>query len=86
MGGAAWIGSGVLGRDATKTAALNAEPAAQAAPLFKVAVMPVSTQMHQRRIILSGRTEADKRVMAVARASGIVLEDTADGVRWRVGP
>lgn len=73
LGGGAWIASGVLGRDRTKEAAATAE-VAPAAPRFKVAVLPVAAEMHQRRIILSGRTEADKRVTAVARASGIVVQ------------
>ena len=72
LGGGAWIGSGVLGRDAGKQAAL--QPPAPAAKLFKVAVVPTTSEMHQRRITLSGRTEADKRVWAVARASGIVID------------
>lgn len=75
VGGAAWIGSGVLGRDAgQKSAAADAQSAPKTAPRFKVAVLPVATEMHQRRVVLSGRTEADKRVMAVARVSGVVLE------------
>ncbi len=73
LGGGAWIGSGVLGRDAAKGAAAP-ETQAPAAPKFKVAVLPVSTAMHARRIVLSGRTEADKRVTAVARTSGVVLK------------
>ncbi len=75
VGGAGWIGSGVLGRDAgQRVAALQAERAPMVAPRFKVAVLPVATELHQRRVVLSGRTEADKRVMAVARVSGVVLE------------
>ena len=74
-GGAAWIGSGVLGRDASQqSAALTAERAPKAAPRFKVAVVQTATEPHQRRVVLSGRTEADKRIWAVARASGVVLE------------
>ena len=75
VGGAAWIGSGVLGRDASqKNAALDVQGAPKAAPRFKVAVLPAEIQMHRRRVVLQGRTEADKRVMAVARASGVVVE------------
>ncbi len=75
VGGVAWIGSGVLGRDASKqNAALEAARNPKTSPRFKVAVVPVSSEMHQRRVVLSGRTEADKRVMAVARASGVVLD------------
>lgn len=74
LGGAAWIGSGVLGRDGKQTAAVETARAPAAAPLFKVAVRPAVTEMHQRRVVLSGRTEADKRVWAAARASGVVLD------------
>lgn len=74
LGGAAWIGSGVLGRDAVRTAALGEGRVAPAAPRFKVAVVPTHQEKHFRRIVLQGRTEADKRVWAVARVSGIVLD------------
>ncbi|MDB5513155.1 MAG: hypothetical protein JWR08_2638 [Enterovirga sp.] len=73
VGGGLWIGSGVLGRDQSRQAALTV-PAPAAPPLFKVSVIEAKTTSHQRRITLSGRTEADKRVWAVARASGIVLD------------
>ena len=75
LGGAAWIGSGVLGRDAARQAALS-DPATppKTVPRFKVAVVSVEAQQHQRRVVLSGRTEADKRVWATARVSGIVLD------------
>ncbi|NNM73076.1 efflux RND transporter periplasmic adaptor subunit [Enterovirga aerilata] len=73
IGGGIWIGSGVLGRDAAKEAALQTkEPAAT--PLFKVAVLPTQQQLHQRRITLSGRTEADRKVWAVARVSGEIVD------------
>jgi multidrug efflux system membrane fusion protein len=72
VGGAAWIGSGQMGRGDAKQAPAVPPPAE--APRFKVAVLPTTSEMHARRIVLSGRTEADKRVMAVARTSGIVLE------------
>ncbi|MDB5558892.1 MAG: hypothetical protein JWQ36_1826 [Enterovirga sp.] len=73
IGGGVWIGSGVLGRDAAKQAGQQTkEPVA--APLFKVAVLQTQPQMHQRRVTLSGRTEADRKVWAVARVSGVILE------------
>ncbi|MGA0597649.1 efflux RND transporter periplasmic adaptor subunit [Enterovirga sp. CN4-39] len=73
IGGGVWIGSGVLGRDSAKEASLQMkEPVA--APHFKVAVVPTEQRMHQRRITLSGRTEADRKVWAVARVSGVILD------------
>ena len=74
VGGTAWIGSGLVGRDGKSANPAAAERAPVAAPRFKVAVIQTSSQMHRRRVVLSGRTEADKRVWAVARASGVVVE------------
>jgi multidrug efflux system membrane fusion protein len=75
VGGAAWIGSGVLGRgEQHRNASLEAAKPAVEAPRFKVAVLPARNEMHQRRTVLSGRTEADKRVWAVARVSGVVVD------------
>ena len=73
-GGVAWIGSGVVGRGGGGRAAADAAKPAAEAPRFRVAVLPVRNEMHQRRVVLSGRTEADKRVWAVARVSGVVIE------------
>jgi multidrug efflux system membrane fusion protein len=75
LGGAAWIGSGVLGRSETsRNAALEASKESVSTPRFKVAVLPAANEMHRRRVVLSGRTEADKRVWAVARVSGVVVD------------
>lgn len=65
-----WIASGHFGDARTPP------PPAQAAeaPRFRVAVLPVEVRPHQRSIVLSGRTEADKRATAVARATGIVVD------------
>jgi multidrug efflux system membrane fusion protein len=41
--------------------------------LFKVGVVPVSVEPHSRRLTLSGRTEADKRASAIARATGTIV-------------
>jgi multidrug efflux system membrane fusion protein len=72
VGGAAWIGSGQIGRGDAKTSTNVTTPTE--APRFKVAVLPTASEMHARRIVLSGRTQADKRVTAVARTSGIVMD------------
>jgi membrane fusion protein, multidrug efflux system len=73
LGVAVWIGSGRFG------GASSAPPAVQRseqpeAPLFRVAVVPVEVTPHARRVVLSGRTEADKRANAMARAAGIIQE------------
>ncbi len=68
-----WIGSGVLGRTETpENGALNAA-APTPEPLFKVAVMEAAVEDHSRPLILSGRTEADDRASAVARAVGSIV-------------
>jgi multidrug efflux system membrane fusion protein len=71
LAAAGWIASGHFG-DA-RTPAPEA-PAAAALPRFKVAVVPVEVHPHSRSIVLSGRTEADKRATAAARATGIVVD------------
>ena len=62
-----WIGSGYLlpHETANSQAAIRANE--QAPKLFRVAVMEARTERHSRKLILSGRTEADRKVMAVAR-------------------
>jgi multidrug efflux system membrane fusion protein len=68
-----WIGSGVLGR--TEDAAEAPAPAEAAAqPLFRVGVMEARVEQHAPSIAISGRTEADDRATAVARAAGSIVE------------
>jgi multidrug efflux system membrane fusion protein len=69
----AWIGSGSLGKEERKQAALAVQPAREA-PRFKVAVVPAAVEMHPRRVVLSGHTEADRRATAVARTSGFLVD------------
>jgi multidrug efflux system membrane fusion protein len=71
---AAWLGSGRFGgaqSEAPVTTASVQQPEAQ---LFRVAVAPVEVAPHARRVVLSGRTEADKRAVAMARAAGVIQE------------
>src|SRR3954451_8839886 len=72
LGSAGWIASRTLGQGAQKaaTAPREAAPAAR----FKVAVALVQVEPHARRIVLSGRTEDDKRATAVTRASGVIVD------------
>jgi multidrug efflux system membrane fusion protein len=72
VGATLWIGSGVLGRTEEPTE----KPAEQtaAAPLFKVSVVDAAVENHARAIVISGRTEADNRASAVARAMGSIVE------------
>ncbi|CAH1648811.1 efflux RND transporter periplasmic adaptor subunit [Chelatococcus asaccharovorans] len=73
LGAGAWIGSGVVGREhpeAEKTEAADAK----ATPRFRVSVVETRKEDHARRIVLSGRTEADRRVTVAARANGTVID------------
>ncbi len=69
-----WIGSGYLlpHESADSQAAVRAKE--QAPKLFRVAVIDAATEQHSRKLILSGRTEADRKVMAVARTGGVLTE------------
>jgi len=69
-----WIGSGYLlpHEGADSHAAVRANE--QAPKLFRVAVVDAMTEQHSRKLILSGRTEADRKVMTVARTSGVLTE------------
>jgi multidrug efflux system membrane fusion protein len=68
-----WIGSGVFGRTEDPAQA-DAAPAAEEIPPFRVGVTIAETENHARRIVLSGRTEADNRASAVARTAGSIVE------------
>ncbi|MFD2249691.1 multidrug efflux system membrane fusion protein [Pseudochelatococcus lubricantis] len=68
---AAWIGSGMIGGSEPASSAPETQPQS-ARPPFRVAVQTVENADHARRIVLSGRTEADRRVDVVARTNGIV--------------
>jgi len=66
-----WIGSGILfPHHATPVQSA----AQQAAQKFRVAVLEVNAQDYQPKLVLSGRTEADKKVTIVARTQAIVTE------------
>jgi multidrug efflux system membrane fusion protein len=74
LGAGTWIASGSFGKDEPKPGAAGEEKAAAETPRFKVAVMPAKVEPHARRVTLSGRTEADRKAPAVARASGVIVE------------
>lgn len=69
-----WIGSGVFGRteQSAATDARTGTPSVRS--LFRVAVVEANSEDHRRRLVLSGRTEADDRGSAVARTTGSVVE------------
>lgn len=72
VGAAGWIGSGVVGREHDPAAKTVTE--AKVVPRFRVAVIETHEEQHARRIVLSGRTEADRRVTVATRANGTVLD------------
>jgi multidrug efflux system membrane fusion protein len=73
-GAGLWIESGYLfpHESAESQAAIRATEAAP--KLFRVAVMEAKTEQHRRKLLLSGRTEADKKVMTTARTGGVLKE------------
>jgi multidrug efflux system membrane fusion protein len=69
-----WIASGALfphKADQSDAAVLTSEAAQKP---FRVAVVTAVVTPHSRKLILSGRTEADKKVMATARGGGVITE------------
>jgi multidrug efflux system membrane fusion protein len=69
-----WIASGhLLPRDSAEShAAIRAGEAAK--KRFRVAVIETFAVPHSRKLTISGRTEADKRVTLTARTGGILTE------------
>lgn len=72
---ALWIVSGHLmphgGSDGNAASRLSDAPAA--AP-FRVSVERAEVAPHQRKLYLSGRTEADRKVMITARTNGLIAK------------
>ncbi len=74
VGAVAWIASGHLvpHESAESRAAIRAD-AGEPKP-FRVAVTETKLVPHSRKLTLSGRTEADKKVTITARTGGILTE------------
>src|SRR4051812_21048036 len=71
----AWIASGHLFPHDSAESRAAARPAeAEAAKLFRVAGMEANVSPRSRKLTLSGRTEADRKMMVTARADGVVSE------------
>src|SRR5512134_3195426 len=70
-----WIASGYLfpREHGESHAAITVKDNAAHKP-FRVAVTEVAPIPHSRKLVLSGRTEADRKVTAVARTGGILTE------------
>jgi multidrug efflux system membrane fusion protein len=70
---ALWIFSGHLGPHGKgESAAANRPAEAPAAPLFRVSVMTAEVAPHVRQLYLSGRTEAEHKVMITSRTNGLL--------------
>jgi multidrug efflux system membrane fusion protein len=70
-----WIGSGYFLPHESEQSRAAVQPR-ESAPehLFRVAVAPAQVEPHSRKLILSGRTEADRKVLVSARSGGVVTE------------
>jgi multidrug efflux system membrane fusion protein len=70
-----WIASGHLFPPKTEqsNAAIRTGEAETQKP-FRVAIMSAEVVPHSRKLVLSGRTEADRKVFATARSGGVVTE------------
>jgi multidrug efflux system membrane fusion protein len=69
-----WIASGYLLPHETVESRAAFRPEAGAKKPFRVAVMPTNIVQHARKLVLSGRTEAEKRVTLTARTGGVLTE------------
>ncbi len=69
-----WIASGhfMPHENADSRAAVRAPD--NEAKLFRVAVQPSGLVQHQQKLVLSGRTEADRKVTLTARTGGVLTE------------
>jgi multidrug efflux system membrane fusion protein len=70
-----WIASGhFMPHESAESRAAIRPGEADAKKLFRVAVMQTSEGPHARKLTISGRTEADKRVTITARTGGVLTE------------
>ena len=70
-----WIASGhFLPHESAESRAAIRSGEGEAKKLFRVAVVGTTVMPHSRKLIVSGRTEADKRVTLTARTGGILTE------------
>jgi multidrug efflux system membrane fusion protein len=75
VGATAWIASGHLFPRETAESRAAVQPEAKAQQkLFRVSVIDARVEPRTRNLVLSGRTEADKKMMLTARADGTITE------------
>ena len=70
----AWIASGHLFPHETAESRAAVGPAAAEVKRFRVSVMVARLEPRSRQLVLSGRTEAEKKMMVTARGDGIISE------------
>jgi len=70
----AWIASGHLFPHETAESRAAVGPAAVEAKLFRVSIIAARLEPRSRQLILSGRTEAEKKMMVTARGDGVISE------------
>jgi membrane fusion protein, multidrug efflux system len=73
-GAALWIASGHFLPHETPESRAAIQPPTVSETLFRVSVLDTDLVQHRRKLVLSGRTEADRRVTLVARTGGILTE------------
>src|SRR5215216_822674 len=69
-----WIASGHFLPHESAESRAAVRPAETTAKPFRVAVQTTALAPHRQKLVLSGRTEADKKVMATARTAGVVTQ------------
>jgi multidrug efflux system membrane fusion protein len=70
-----WIASGdLLPRDSSEGHAAIRPADTKSQPPFRVSVATANVEPHSPRLTLSGRTEADRKVVVTARAGGVLTE------------
>jgi len=70
----AWIASGHLFPHETAESRAAVQPEAQQPKPFRVSVIEARIEPRRRTLVLSGRTEADRKMMLTARVDGVVSE------------
>jgi multidrug efflux system membrane fusion protein len=70
----AWIASGHLFPHETAESRAAVQPEAQQQKPFRVSVIDAQVEPRKRNLVLSGRTEADKKMMVTARGDGTISE------------
>ena len=72
---AVWVLSGhLIPHETAESRAAIRTSEAESEKLFRVAVMETSVVPHSRKLVLSGRTEADRKVTLTARTGGVLTE------------